>query len=163
MTPDPLGPSDLRELSYGEHLVVWALRAFAAGRIECPTLVREFRSACGDLAGEARNAFIVFVQQLAARGRRPIVLAAPGCLTLTRDEQIVCALFADAQGGAEARFEARLAYLLGRAAEPPFFAAAGVTARALSLNGHRVAAFAGATGESRDAAQMEAPVLRARA
>lgn len=152
MAPDPLGPADLRELSYGEHLMVWALRAFAAGRIQCPTLVREFRSACGDLATEARNAFIVFAQQLAARGRRPIVLAAPGRLTLTRDEQIVCALFADAQSGAEARFEARLAYLLGRPAEPPFFAAAGVTAKALSLNGHRIAAFAGATGALGEAA-----------
>ena len=146
MAPDPLGPSDLRELSYGEHLVVWALRAFAAGRIECPTLVREFRSACGQRADEARNAFIVFAQQLAARGRRTIVMAAPGCLALTRDEQIVCALFADAQGGAEARFEARLAYLLGRPAEPAFFAAARVTAQALSLKGHRIAAFAAATG-----------------
>ncbi|MCC7268203.1 MAG: hypothetical protein IT546_12835 [Caulobacteraceae bacterium] len=163
MTPDPLGPADLRELSYGEHLVVWALRAFAAGRIQCPTLVREFRSACGELAAEARNAFIVFAQQLAARGRRPIVLAAPGCLTLTRDEQIVCALFADAQGGAEARFEARLAYLLGRAAEPPFFAAAEVTARALALNGHRLAAFAQITGAQQNSPRAERSVLRARA
>ena len=163
MTPDPLGPSDLRELSYGEHLVVWAMRAFAAGRIQCPTLVREFRSACGDLASEARNAFIVFAQQLSARGRRPIVLAAPGCLTLTRDEQIVCALFADAQAGEEGRFAARLTYLLGRAAEPPFFAAAGVTAKALSLNGHRIAAFAGVTGAYRAGADLDRPALRARA
>lgn len=146
MTPDPLGPADLRELSYGEHLVVWALRAFAAGRMDCPTLVREFRSGCGDLATEARNAFTVFAQQLAVRGRRAITLAAPGCLTLTRDEQVVCALFADAQAGRETRFAARLAFLLGRPAEAPFFAAATVTAQALSLNGHRLSAFSTANG-----------------
>jgi hypothetical protein len=163
MAPDPLGPADLRELSYGEHLVVWALRAFATGRIQCPTLVREFHSACGDLASEARNAFIVFAQQLAARGRRAVVLATPGSLTLTRDEQIVCALFADAQGGQEARFNARLAYLLGRAAEPPFYAAAAVTAQALGRKGHRIAAFADAHGAfaSKDGATPAA--IRARA
>lgn len=141
--PDPAAPGDLRELAYGEHLVVWAMRAFVAGRIDCPVVVREFESACGALAVEARTAFLVFAQQLVLRGRRRIAVSVPGRLTLTRDEQQIAALFADAQGQDQARFEARLAFLLGRPAEAPFFAAASVVAQALAMAGRRLRAFPG--------------------
>lgn len=141
--PDPAAPGDLRELAYGEHLVVWAMRAFVAGRIDCPVVVREFETACGALAVEARTAFLVFAQQLVLRGRRRIAVSVPGRLTLTRDEQQIAALFADAQGQDQARFEARLAFLLGRSAEAPFFAAASVVAQALAMAGRRLRAFPG--------------------
>jgi len=149
--PDPAAPGDLRELAYGEHLVVWAMRAFVAGRIDCPVIVREFESACGALAVEARTAFLVFAQQLVLRGRRRICVSVPGRLTLTRDEQQIAALFADAQAGEGVRFEARLAYLLGRSAEPPFYAAACVVAQALAMSGRRLRSFGGGQAVASDA------------
>jgi hypothetical protein len=159
LRPDPAAPGDLRDLTYGEHLVIWAMRAFVAGRAECPVVVKEFDSACGALAVEARNAFLVFAQQLALRGRRRIAIGAPGLLTLTRDEQQVAALFADAQAGEEFRFDARLSWLLGRPAEPPFFAAASVAAKALAMAGRKLRS----PIEQRIAADAPraAPVLRA--
>ncbi|MFN3520732.1 MAG: hypothetical protein ACK4YQ_00675 [Phenylobacterium sp.] len=136
--PDPAAPGDLRELTYGEHLVIWAMRAFVAGRIDCPVVVREFETACGALAVEARRAFLVFAQQLVLRGRRRIAVSVPGRLALTRDEQQIAALFADAQAGDQAGFDARLAWLIARPPEPPFQAAAGVVAQALAMSGRRL-------------------------
>ena len=51
-----------------------------------------------------------------------------------RDE--IVALFADAQVGAETRFDARLRFLIGRPVEPPFFAAASVVARVAAMRPH---------------------------
>lgn len=138
MRPDPALPADLRELGYGEHLVVWGFRAVVSGRGECPVVAREFKAACGELAGEARGALTVFVQQLAAQGRRAVCLAPPGCLTLTRDEQLLTAVFAAAQADDEARLSAHLSWLLAGPASPPFAAAARVVAQALALSGHRL-------------------------
>jgi hypothetical protein len=136
MHPDPALPCDLRDLTRGEHLLVWSLRAFAAGRIDCSIVARAYRDACGPLADPARNAFTVFGQQLAAQGRRPVILAPPGRLTLTRDEQLLLAVFAAAQAGDEPRCIAHLSWLLGRCPGPPFVAAATVVAKALACNGH---------------------------
>jgi hypothetical protein len=136
MRPDPAGPADLRDLDYGEHFVIWTLRALVVGRGRCRLVEREFESACGALAVEARGAYFVFVRQLSLRSRRRISVGAPGSLCVTRCEQLIAALFADAQAGAEARFNARLSFLLGRPVEAPFFAAASVVAQALALSGH---------------------------
>lgn len=149
LRPDPAVPGDLRELTYGEHLVVWAMRAFVAGRFDCPVVVREFESACGALAVEARNAFTVFAQQVVLRGRRRIAVSVPGRLTLTRDEQQIAALFADAQGGEADRFDARLSYLIARPSEAPFFAAASVVGQALAMTGRRLRAFPGGGVQAR--------------
>jgi hypothetical protein len=139
MHPDPALPCDLRDLAHGEHLVVWSFRAFASGRIDCPIVARAYRDACGPLADPARNAFTVFAQQLALQGRRPVVLAPPGRLTLTRDEQLLLAIFAAAQRNDEPRCEAHLAWLLGRTPGAAFVAAARVVAHALACHGHGLA------------------------
>jgi hypothetical protein len=136
MRPDPALPTDLRDLGYGEHLIVWGFRALVSGRGDCPVVAREFRQACGDLAGETRAALTVFVQQLAVQGRRPVTLAPPGCLTLTRDEQLVAAVFAAAQAQDQARLDAHLTWLLAGPPGQPFAAAARAVAQALALNGH---------------------------
>jgi hypothetical protein len=138
MHPDPSCPVDLRDLDYGEHLVLWSFRALASGRGECPVTRREFDHACGALAGEARNALFVFVQQLAMRGRRSITLAPPGCLSITRDEQLLLALFAAAQANDEDRFSAHFSWLAAAPNAPPFFEAARVFTVALGLKGHRL-------------------------
>lgn len=138
MRPDPALPTDLRDLGYGEHLLVWGFRAVVSGRGECPIVAREFKQACGDLAGETRAALTVFVQQLAVQGRRTVSLAPPGCLTLTRDEQLVVAVFAAAQAGDQDRLDAHLAWLLAGPPAPPFAACARAVAQALAISGHRL-------------------------
>lgn len=148
MHPDPALPSDLRELAHGEHLIVWSFRAFAAGRIDCPIVARAYRDACGPMADAARAAFTVFGQQLAVQGRRPVVLAPAGRLTLTRDEQLLLAVFAAAQDDDEPRCTAHLTWLLGRRPGPPFVACARVVAHALACHDHRLRT-------ARDAAPVE--------
>jgi hypothetical protein len=138
MHPDPALPCDLRDLPHAEHLVVWSLRAYAAGRIDCPIVARAWRDACGPLGDPARAAFTVFGQQLAVQGRRPVILGRAGLVTLTRDEQLLLAIFAAAQDGDTARCEARLTWLLGRPAGPPFATCAEVVAHALAAHGHRM-------------------------
>ena len=141
MLPEPDCPADLRDLTQGQHLVIWAMRAFATGQADCPLVARVFESVCGAHAGEARLAFLVFVQRLGLRGRHRICVGAPGRLELTGDEQRMAALFADAQAHARDRFDARLAVLLGRPPEASFFAAAQMVTRALALEGRLLQPF----------------------
>jgi hypothetical protein len=135
MSPDPLAPADLRDLGYGEHVLLWSFRAFAVGRWGCPLVVRGYEDACGPLAQRAREAVQVFAQQVQVQGRRPIVLGSPGLLSITRDEQLLLAIYAAAQRWDEARCSAHLAWLLAKPAGAPFYAAACVTAQAFAFNG----------------------------
>lgn len=136
MYPDPAAPMDLWRLAYGEHLLVWSFRAYAIGRYDCPAIVREYAAACGGLAREARVAVEVFAQQVEMQGRRPVNLSPPGCLGLSRDEQLLLAIFAAAQQGDEDRCGAHLTWLLAKPPRAPLYAAAQVAAQALALNGH---------------------------
>jgi hypothetical protein len=137
--PDPSFPIDLADLAYGEHLIVWAFRAFAKGR-DCPIVRREFDHGCGARAGEAFGAMRVFVQQWATRGR-PIVPAPPGGLTLTRDERALLNLFAAAQTGDGAGFAAHFRALTGSASNPIVERAVTLVAEAMARRGHRLGAF----------------------
>ncbi|MBQ1542402.1 MAG: hypothetical protein IIZ63_10400 [Caulobacteraceae bacterium] len=136
----PDAPADIRELTFGAHFVVWAFRALALGRNDNPVVARTFEDACSPVAEESRNAFIVFVRELQRLGRRRVRLAPPGCLTLTRDEQLILAVFSAAQEGAHDRLEAHLTWLMGGAPRPPLAAAAAVVAQALEFNGHVIPA-----------------------
>lgn len=159
MRPDPSpttdpGAIDLDDLSYGEHLIVWAFRSFAKGR-DCPIVRHEFDHGCGARAGEAFVAMRVFVQQWATRGRRSIVLAPPGGLTVARDEQIMLRLFAAAQAGDGAAFSDHFRALTGGAANPIVGRAVALVADALKARGH-------VPGDAEAAARpAEAPRLRA--
>ena len=136
----PDAPADIRELTFGAHFVVWAFRALALGRNDNPVVARTFEDACSPVAEESRNAFIVFVRELQRLGRRRVRLAPPGCLTLTRDEQLILAVFSAAQEGGHDRLEAHLTWLMGGAPRPPLAAAAAVVAQALEFNGHVIPA-----------------------
>jgi len=136
MYPDPAAPMELWQLDYGQHLLVWSFRAYAVGRYHCPVIVREYGSACGALAREARVAVEVFAQQVEIQGRRPVSLSAPGCIDLTRDEQLLLAIFAAAQRGEEDRCLAHLTWLLATPPRPPVYPAAHVATQALALHGH---------------------------
>jgi hypothetical protein len=140
MRPDPAAACDLRELDYGEHLLVWSFRAIAAGRWDCDLIRREYRQACGDSAERARRALHAFAREAAQKARRPIALGRPGILGVTRDEQQLLAAYGAAQAGARARFEAHLAWLIGRAVDPVFYPLARLTASALAERGHGLGA-----------------------
>jgi hypothetical protein len=138
MRPDPDAASDLRALAYADHLLIWTFRAYAVGRWRCAMIEREYRDACGAAAAEARDAVRVFAQASSAQTRRTIVLSRPGVITLTRDEQLLLAVYAAAQNDDAPKCEAHLAWLLARSPGPPLFAAARVTASALLREGHRL-------------------------
>ncbi len=134
--PDPLAPSRLDELTQGEHILLWAFRVLAIGVHDCGLIQRQFDEACGPVGVEALAALTVFVHELGRGGRRKVTLAAPGSLCITRDEQLVLALFAAAQAEDYARLEAHLVWLLASEPRSPFAAAACLTAQVLGMNGY---------------------------
>ena len=133
--PDPAAPDHLEDLLQGEHMVLWAFRAIAMGAADCRLVRRQFDMACGPAGSEALAALNVFVRELGLNGRRKVTLAAPGSARLTRDEQLILALFAAAQAEDYGRLEAHLAWLLADTPRSPFPAAACLTAQALAMNG----------------------------
>ena len=128
-------PAHLRDLSQGEHMLVWGFRAMAFGVGACPLVRRQYERACGVMGSEALGALQVFVRELARRGRRKVTLWAPGSYRLSRDEQLIVAIFAAAQMEDYTRLEAHLAWLLADACQPPFPAAACLVAQAFAMNG----------------------------
>ncbi|WP_309644031.1 hypothetical protein [Phenylobacterium sp.] len=134
--PAPDSTARLDDLTQGEHMLLWAFRALAIGARDCRLIHRQFDEACGPAGGEALAALSVFVGELGRSGRRKVTLAAPGSLRITRDEQLILALFAAAQAEDYARLEAHLAWLLAGEPRPPFAAAACLTAQALGMNGY---------------------------
>lgn len=133
--PDPAHPDRLDDLLQGEHMVLWAFRAIAMGAADCRLIKRQFDMACGPAGSEALAALNVFVRELGINGKRKVTLAAPGSLCLTRDEQLILALFAAAQAEDYMRLDAHLAWLLADTPRRPFAAAACLTAQALAMNG----------------------------
>lgn len=133
--PCETAPAHLRDLSQGEHMLVWGFRAMAFGVGACPLVQRQYAQACGVMGTEALNALEVFVRELARLGRRKVTLCVPGSYRLSRDEQLIVAIFAAAQMEDYARLEAHLAWLLADACQPPFPAAACLVAQAFAMNG----------------------------
>jgi hypothetical protein len=128
-------PDRLCALTRGEHMLLWAFRASACGAGRCGLVRRQFEDSCGPNGPEAINALLVFVRELALQGRRTVSVCVPGSHRLSRDEQLVLAIFAAAQAEDYPRMEAHLAWLVG--AEPPhvFGAIACLIADTFALNG----------------------------
>lgn len=133
--PAPDAPASLCELSQGEHMLLWAFRAHAFGAGGCNVVRRQFEQACGLAGGEALNGLAVFVRELALHGRRRVSLSVPGSHRLSRDEQLIVALFAAAQARDYPRMEAHLAWLVGGIPDPIFGAAAALVAEAFEMSG----------------------------
>lgn len=161
--PDPATPDRLDDLLQGEHMVLWAFRAIAMGAADCRLIRKQFDLACGPTGAEALAALNVFVRELGLNGRRKVTLAAPGSACLTRDEQLVLAVFAAAQAEDYGRLEAHLAWLLADTPRRPFAAAACMTAQALAMNGFLLRLPSTETGISTapesDAAAAESQVV----
>jgi hypothetical protein len=150
--PDPEAPTDLRDLLHAEHMLIWTLRAIAVGQGDCPLLRREFVGLCGPVADETFGALHLFVRLLGFRGARPLVLAPPGCPSISRDEQQFLSVFAAAadavETGRDARLMAALRWLLARPPEAPFADVAMVVARGVMVGGGRLRLGAEATQPS---------------
>lgn len=128
-------PHRLCELTQGEHMLLWTFRAAAAGAGRCLMVRRIFEDACGPVGAETHNALLVFVRELALKGRRQISLCLPGIHQLSRDEQLILAVFAAAQAEDYQRMEAHLAFLTASEPAPAFAAVACLVADAFSMNG----------------------------
>jgi hypothetical protein len=116
-------------------MLLWAFRASAFGAGRCGLVRRQFEDACGANGAEAINALLVFVRELALQGRRTISICAPGSHRLSRDEQLVLAVFAAAQAEDYRRMEAHLAWLVGADPAHAFGAIACLIADTFALNG----------------------------
>jgi hypothetical protein len=148
MQPDPNARSDLRELGYAEHLIIWAFRALSVGRDGCPMIEREFRKAFGPAAEEVRGALRFLALGIQRGGRRPVVLSEPGLLSLTRDEQLLLAIYAAAQAGERERCRAHLTWLLGATPAETLYNLAFVAARTIGAHGYRLHAVTDRSGET---------------
>lgn len=133
--PTPDAPDRLCALTRGEHMLLWAFRASVFGAGRCGLVRRQFEDTCGPGGGEAINALLVFVRELALQGRRTIGVCGPGSLRLSRDEQLVLAVFGAAQAEDYPRMEAHLAWLVGAEPAHAFGAVACLIADTFALNG----------------------------
>ncbi|CAL4865842.1 hypothetical protein MMA231_00078 [Asticcacaulis sp. MM231] len=104
--------TDLRQLRYVEHFIVWLFRTSVSCSPGCRMIHREFKHAFGTRVEEAA---IIFEQVLLSlsKGGRAITMGRPGHIELTHDEQSLLALFAAAQAQDEVRFRAHACWLMG--------------------------------------------------
>jgi hypothetical protein len=127
-----ISPCD--SLFHGERLLVRTVRLLALTE-PCHALKAHFEAACG-CAGEAAYRMLeVFVQQLAARGRRRVTLAIPADPRLTEDEAVILDAFGAAQAGDYRTLDERLTGLVGATPPAALGAAACTVAEILALNG----------------------------
>lgn len=135
--PGPLGPTDLRQLGFSEHLVVWTFRAFASGRLDCPMVVGAWREGGTGAAGEeAWRLMTIFAREVGTGGRREIVIGTPGLLMVTRDEQLLLALLSAASREDESRMAAHLRWLMAAAPSPQLLASGLAAGAALKATGY---------------------------
>lgn len=137
--PGVLAPvHDIRGLRRGEHLVLFAFRAMALGRADCPILHRTFTGVAGGEAEGALMHMLAFVRMVGWSGQRRVQLHHPGCVGLSLDEQrvlgVICAAQASFSEGEE-RLYAQLSDLLDCAPSEACLMAAQSVAAALTLAG----------------------------
>ena len=121
-------------LFHGERLLIRTVRLLAL-TAPCHSLQAHFEAACG-CAGEAAYRMLeAFVQQMAARGRRPVRLSIPADPRLTDDEALILDVFGCAQAGDYRALDERLRGLMGAQPPVPMGAAACMVAETLAMNG----------------------------
>ena len=102
------------QLGCGAGYALWAFRAAAIGRFDCPALIRGFDRVFEDRSADARGALLNFARAIGSQGNRRIGLGQPGCCGVTSDELSIVAVLAAAQNRDNDRRDAHLLWLLGR-------------------------------------------------
>jgi len=87
----------IQALSRPEHLLVWALRAIAVGRGDCPLVAQTFAKACGPMGGHALQAYFTLIKFIGMTGRRRLRVHTPGCPCVSTDETAIVGIVAAAQ------------------------------------------------------------------
>lgn len=135
--PDPRGPTDLRQLTFSEHLIVWTFRAFASGRWECPMVAAAYREGAAGAAGdEAFLRVCELAREIGVGARREITFGRPGLMMVTRDEQLLLAVLAGALQRDGARMAAHLTWLMARTPSEGAVAVGLAAGAALRGTGH---------------------------
>lgn len=95
-----------------EHLLLWTMRVWVAGRDNCPLLAEEFSYHGGSAGEELLEEFLALLKILGRAGRRRFRIAQPDCLSLTGDEKQLLALIAAAQAEKQYVMAAHLHWLV---------------------------------------------------
>lgn len=125
---------DLSPLLHGERLLIGAIRRLAL-HSGCAGAQAHFEQVCGWAGAEACRMLEVFLQQIAAHGRRRLVIGVPTDPRLTDDERTILEAFGCAQVEAYEAMDERLGVLLHAMPPAALGAAACIVAQTLAING----------------------------
>jgi hypothetical protein len=126
-----------------ERLLVWALRAMAVGRGDCPCLLRAFGDACGRMGAPALHAYFVLVKSIGMTSRRRLRVLYPNCAHVTFDERAIVGVVAAALESLhhtdETVLRTRLRFLVDGEPDPNTLFAARAVAQIFAASGHTLA------------------------
>jgi len=129
-----MAPSDLRQLRYTEHFLIWSIRTSLTCCTQCRTLVREMDRAFGPLSQAGQCGLRIFLTAM-GQGRRTIRIGRPGHIELTQDEKSFLALFEAVQAGDRDRAAAHARWLAGSDDIQDICLAAGALGRVFARRG----------------------------
>ncbi len=146
-------PSDLRQLRYTEHFLIWSIRTSLSCCTQCRTLMREMDRAFGPLSQAGHCGLVIFLRAM-GQGKRTLRIGRPGHIELTSDERCFLALFAALQAGDRDRATAHARWLAGSDAVHDICLAAGVLTRLFSQRGLEFRQFEDARAAGADRASI---------
>jgi hypothetical protein len=140
MTDDALAETGAVAAMEPERLLVWALRAMAVGRCDCPGLLRAFGDACGRMGAPALHAYFVLVRSIGMTSRRRLRVLCPSCPNFTFDERAIVGVVAAALESLhhtdETVLRTRLRFLVDGEPDPSTLFAARAVAQIFAASGH---------------------------
>jgi len=142
MMEDALAVTEAMALVEPERLLVWALRAMAVGRGDCPGLLRAFNNACGRMGAPALHAYFVLVKSIGMTSRRRLRVLCPSCPDFTFDERAIVGVVAAALESLhhtdETQLRTRLRFLVDGEPDPNTLFAARAVAQIFAASGHEL-------------------------
>jgi len=140
MAKDALADTEAMAVVEPERLLVWALRAMAAGRGDCPGLLRAFNDTCGRMGAPALQAYFVLVRSIGMTSRRRLRVLYPSCPGFTFDERAIVGVVAAALESLhhtdETVLRSRLRFLVDGEPDPNTLFAARAVAQIFAASGH---------------------------
>jgi hypothetical protein len=125
-----------------ERLLVWALRAMALDRGDCPALLQAFSDACGRMGAPALHAYFVLVRSIGMASRRRLRVLYPRCPNVTFDERAIVGVVAAALESLhhtdETVLRTRLRFLVDGEPDPNTLFAARAVAQIFAASGHKL-------------------------